>query len=330
MRVLLIFLFLLAVASTPAAPLELVTSVPLERARSVTVAGQHLWVSQNFHGAALFDLHDPAAPRLVRKFSPQEMQPVYLKPLPADNLLLSADRFQGLVIYDVSTPDRPTTVSALPLTGMTTYVDVTQTTSGRRLALLARTGQGLLSVDISDVTSPTVVDQFTSGVEFTQTLALADGLVYAADGEDGGLKVLRLTADGHFEPLYQANLFGKCEVVMVNDRRLYVGYRRHGFRIFELPDVEAARADGTTPTLRLVSTALRNRSRLRDMVTSGPLVVTANEEVGVDAFDVTNPAQPRLVSEYQFRGEPILAQGIALYRGYIYVAGWDGGLLVFR
>jgi len=329
MRFILAILFGVLASAALGARLELVTSVPLVRAREVVFDGDFAWVAQNMDGATLLDVTDPAKPRVVRQFSPEEMQPLSLTMLTEDNLLVSADRFRGLVIYDVGVADQPTTILAYPLPGMTTQIDVTHTTDGKRLAVLARTGMGLLCFDITDPTSPTLTDEFTMGMEFTRSVVTADGIVYAADGSYGGLKALRLVSPGKFEPLYKAMLSGPCETLMIDGNRLIAGYLMNGFKVFELPDPSTV-VPGTTPILKLISSSLRNRSRVRTMATSGTLMVVANEEISVDLYDMKNPALPCLGDEFRFMKGGILAQSCSIYRDTVYVPAWEAGLLVFR
>mgnify|MGYP006191612131 CR=1 FL=1 len=129
-----------------------------------------------------------------------------------------------------------------------------------RLAVLARAGEGLMCVDITDPAAPRQTDTFLVGMDFARAVVVADGIVYVADHRDGGLKALRLVSPGRFEPLYQANLFGACWSLAVAGDMLVAGYNHHGFRLFNLPDLDAATATETTPVLTLLSTALRNRS----------------------------------------------------------------------
>lgn len=327
MRILLSLICVLLTVPGVAARLELVTSVPLATARQITFDGDLAWVAQNFEGATLLDIADPTAPRVVKRFSPEDMQPLFFRAVPEDDLLICADRFRGLVVNDVSRADAPTTVSVLPLDGMTTHFEVTTTTDGKRLAVLARAGQGVTCVDVSDPADLRVTDEFTSGVEFTRAVAIANGIVYLADGAEGGLKALRLDARGKFTPLYQANLAGPCETLLVHGRRLIAGYNRYGVNMFDLPrDAQAE----TTPVLTLLSGALRNRSLVRDLATSGNLLIAANHTVGVDLFDISDAKAPVLVDEYLFKDENLLAQGCVVYRGMVYVSAWNGGVVVFR
>ena len=332
MRVILFLsaLILLILDSAQAAGLDLVTSMPLYRVRQVAVDGDLAWAAQNFEGGALLDVSDPARPRVRQRFSPAEMQPMFFKPLPDDKLLLCADRFQGLVIYDVRNPENPTTVSQVALPGMTIQMDVTQTTDGRRLALLARTGRGVDAIDITKPEAPFIADSFTSGVLFTQTVAMADGVVYLADSDDGGLKALRLVSPGRFEPLYQANFSGKCETLLVAGNRLFVGYGTRGVRLFDLP---APTTDGSTPTLRLRSTVLKNRLKASGMALMGDRLIVAGGGSGVAVYNVANSDSPFLETEFPFQSElfgPADAKHVVPHRGLLYVPAWESGLLVLK
>lgn len=327
---LLLFTLLAIAGRAGAARLELVTSVSLTGAKSrqVTFDGDYAWVAQNFDGATLLNIADPAAPQVVHHYPGEVMQPLYLQALPDENLLISADRFQGLVIYDVARRDVPTTVSQLALPGVTLQFALTTLPGGRRLALLARGGDGVDSVDITEPASAVVIDSFTTGVDFTREIAVKDGIAYVADNLAGGLKALRITPDGHLEPLYQVRLFGACDNARIAGGRLAVGYRTHGFRLFDFPaepDVTA-----TTPTLTLRSTCFLNRSFVKALCGIGPYIAVANNELGVALFDAHNPDQPWLADEFRFEDANLLAQWCCEYRNTLYVPAWEAGLLIFR
>src|SRR5690606_14909695 len=97
-------------------------------------------------------------------------------------------------------------------------------------------------------------------------------LVYLPDGDEGGLKILRLTEDGQFEALYQMAFPGKCQTVTAAGEYLIVGYGNFGVRLFEFPEDPGV----TSPTMRLVCTALRNRNQVKDAAAADGWLFTAN------------------------------------------------------
>lgn len=309
-----------------ARPLDLATSIPLVRARQIAFQNNLGWLAQNMDGAALVDFANPVKPRLVRQFPPDFMQPLFLKILPDQNRLVTADRFRGLMIYDISKSDMPTTVSQLELPAMTTGFDITYTTAGRQMAVLSRAGEGLLAVDISDEKTPRITDRFTSGIDFSRPAVVRDGLVYLPDGDDGGLKVLRLSEPGKFEPLYQMTYPGKCQSVTAAGDFLVAGYGNFGVRLFEFPDNPTA----TSPTLRLVCTVLRNRNRVKAAEAADGWLFTANNENGIDMLSLQDPALPVLCDEFVPRRDGISVQSVTLRNGWLYASAWNGGVLVFR
>jgi hypothetical protein len=214
---------------------------------------------------------------------------------------------------------------------MTTHLDLAETTDGLRIAIMARAGEGLVCVDITDPEQPRLTDHFTTGIDFSREVAVADGIVYLADSRDGGLKALRLVSPGRLEPLYQAELFGACWSLHLHGGQLLAGYFNHGFRIFDLPDNQDLADAATTPVLSLISTVLRNRSMVRGIAPVGPHLVIANEQIGIDLYNVENSALPWLSDEYHFKAKPGMeAQSCAVYRNTIYVPAWEAGLMVFR
>lgn len=313
-------------AAAAAAPgrLEHVANIPMEKAREVAFAGERAYVGQNFLGMTVLDISAPAKPTVLRRFSPEQSQPLGLEAVGSD-LLVVADRFRGLVLWDISNPDKPTTHSELLLPGIATDVDVS-TIDGKRIAGVACGGQGLMVIDITDLTSPTAVAQFNVRIDYSRRLLMHKHAVFLADNFDGGMKLINLSTPRNPQPWYQVLIGGFCEHVELKKDLLSVSYRNYGFSLFKL-----SLQKESTPSLTLFSTARRSRSRVRTTsILPNQRLVVANDEAGVELYDVANPSLPYLCDEYTFSSEAQSAQSCKFHDGYVYVPCWDGGLNVFR
>ncbi len=304
-----------------------VAHVPLEKARKVAFHQDRVYVGQNLLGMTVLDASDAAHPRIIRRFTPEESQPLSIKAVEPD-LLVVADRFRGLVLWDLSNPDKPTTYSELSLPGIATDVDVTNI-AGQRIAAVACGGEGLVTVDLTDPTSPTLLGKFATRIDYARRILLHGATAFLADHFDGGLKLIDLSDPTSLRPWYQVRIRGFCEHASLRGDLLSVSYRNYGLRLFRLHTQVAD--DTTTPQLTLLGSTARSRSRVRTTaLLSKERLLVANDEAGDELYDVADPSLPCLVDEYWFSSPQESAQSCAEHNGLIYVPCWDGGLNVFR
>lgn len=323
-------------AAAPEAPafgrgpqLEQVAHVQMEKARSIVFRGDTAYVAQNLDGMTQLDISNPRKPRVTRRFAPEELQPVDLEMI-ENRYLVVADRFRGLVVWDVRRADRPTSISQITVPGIATHVDVGMV-GKRRIAAVACAGEGLVLVDTTRLHAPKVAGQFKMRVDFSRRVQLDGNIAYLADHFDGGLKVINIANPESPEPVFQLTLRGFCESVAVQDDLLLVNYRRYGMRFFHIQRHGDARDEQTTPDLKLLSTVVQGRSQVRGMwpLPDGNLLV-ANDMMGMQLYNAENPAFPVLQDEVFFSKPEDAAQSCAEHDGYVYVPSWDGGLRIFR
>lgn len=303
----------------------------MEKARSIAFTEHHAWVGQNLVGMELLDIRNPSLPRRIKKFKPEEIQPLDIRVLD-DDVLVIADRFRGLVLWDVSTPRTPVPLGSVKLPGIATSVDVTKV-RGKRIAAVACGGEGMASVDITDPRRPVLLGLFQTRIDYSRRLVLDGNVAYLADHFDGGLKVLDLKNPSSPKPFFQVSIRGFCESVSRRGSLLAVGYRNYGFRLFEISSLsgEANRDKQTTPVLRLQCNSVRTRSEVRDLLPIGDnLLLVANDVNGLELYDVSNRKFPLLLDEYEFGNAATAAQSVKTHSGHIYVPSWDGGLYILR
>ena len=302
-----------------------------EKARSIAFSGRFAWLGQNLAGAELLDVTSPEHPKRIRTFAPEEMQPLDLKVVDG-NLLVVADRFRGLVLWDIKRPAKAVKLGSVEVNGIATHVDVTMV-GGRRIAAVACGGEGMMTADITDPANPVRLGHFRTRVDYSRRLALDGNIAYLADHVDGGLKVLDIAKPAEPQPFFQVALRGFCESVTRRDDLLAVGYRNYGIRLFELKRMppDCARDEQTTPALRLLCNVMRGRSEVRDvLLLDHDLMVAANDVTGLELYDVHNRELPVLLDEYEFRNESTSAQSVQEHNGYLYVPSWDGGLYILK
>lgn len=310
------------------ARLVLAARVPLQTARAIVFQGHYAWVAQNFAGATLLDLSEPTSPTLLRQFPPSELQPLHFQFLADPPTLVAVDRFRGLVLWDVSSPDQPTSLSELRLPGIATHVDLL-TVNQRRLAAVACGGEGLTICDITDLRAPRAVAHANTGTDYARRVEATGRLLLLADNFDGGLKVFGLRDCLELVPYYQVRIPGFCEAAAVKGDVVFCAYRTYGTAIFRLKYVPTNDTDlPTTPALELLCQLYRTKDYVRDILPlDNDYLLVLNSEGGVDLYDVRDPQVPLLVSDFP---TPDVAMSAAVLHTWVCIAAWDAGLLVTR
>jgi len=308
------------------AQLTRVAQVPLQTARAIALQGQYAWVAQNFAGATLLDLSDPTSPTIVRRFLPTELQPLHFQLVEQASALVMADRFRGLVIWDVASPVQPTSLSELRLPGIATHVDVFAFNQ-RLLAAVACGGEGLTLCDITDLRTPKIVGRANRGTDYARRVKAVGRLLLLADNFDGGLKVFGIRNSLELLPYYQVRIPGFCEAVTVTKDLVFCAYRTYGTAIFRLKNAPTNEMDlSLTPTLELFCRLYRTKDYVRDVLPiADDFLAVLNSEGGIDLYDVRVPRTPVLVSDFP---TPDVAMSAAVFHNWVYVAAWDAGLIV--
>jgi hypothetical protein len=170
-------------------------------------------------------------------------------------------------------------------------------------------------------------------VDFSRRIATDGNVAFLADNFDGGLKVINLRDPSNLQPFFQINIRGFCESVVRRGNLLAAGYRNYGVRLFRIDRDE--KADGldhqTTPSVRLLCTLSRSRTRVRDILPlANQLLVAANDTAGIELYDVHHPQQPVLLDDFEFDDPETAAQSLHFYDGHLYVPSWDGGLYILQ
>lgn len=316
----------LPMASTGKPSLRLVAHIEMPKARDIAISGNRVFVAQNFEGMTELSATEPASPRVVRKYPPADIQPLDIC-ASRPGYLSVADRFRGYSLWKLGRPDGPaTSVSALALPGIATHVEHF---SGERanFAAVACGGEGLAIVDVRDPLTPVLAGRMTLAVDYSRRVATLDEFVFLADHLDGGLKLCRIDSRGAPSLVAMVTMSGFCEAARFGGNLLYSSFRNYGYRIFEF-DVDAARADHySTAALRHLSTAYRSDDRVREILPIGVLLLVANDALGVDMYDASDPSRPVVLDSLALQGE---CQSLEEHSGYIYAACWDGGLSVLQ
>src|SRR5262249_15389136 len=133
--------------------------------------------------------------------------------------------------------------------------------------------------------------------------------------------------------LIKVALRGFCEAAAKEDNILFCAYRNYGLKSFRVrgPLETAAEDNSSTFSLTLLCSNYRSKDRVRDLTLFDSFLAVADDEGGLDLYDVSKPELPLLCDEFRpDEGTGASAQSVRMYKGFLYVPSWDGGLYVLR
>lgn len=285
------------------------------------------YVCADYFGLLTLDLTDPRAPIVMGRCDTFQAFDVALR---GDRAFV-ADRFGGVQVIDVSDPARPSLVTTFDAIEFATDVEV----AGDLLLVPCRT-YGTEVVDISDPDRPRHLGFARCGE--SQGVAVRDALACVGVWHESKLALLDLSDPCRPAIIARHDLhgygYGLCrgtgtlaDYVFVahghHDRTLREAGRNagHGFDVIDLrePGRPVTVAHVRTPDYYLGGPDSW-QCRL-----SGTTLFLADGLNGLFAFDVSDPAAPRMVARCDTPG---YAHNLAIGDGLVYVADYRAGLAI--
>lgn len=216
----------------------------------------------------------------------------------------------GLRVADITDPDGPALVGALPDTAINGRYVVLRDT----LAYVADYDYGVRVVSIANPSSPVIVGNVALGGH-AQGLALHDGHLYVA-ARIGGLYILSLAVPDQPEVVSNILLPDRPTRVVVEDSIAYVAEETYGY-VYTV-DV----ADPANPQI-LGSLMLGNS--LYGLVKVGSELYVSGE-YHLYAVDVSDPATPSMVNSV---GQRAYGGDVTVAGALLYVADGDDDVLLY-
>lgn len=272
-------------------------NVGMSAAGGIHVSGSTAYiVSGNF---LIIDLTDPHNPVQILS-----------EPIPArdvqvqGNYLYVAAWDQGFRIYDISQPSAPFLVGSLDVPGAPVGVKI----SGNTAYLATGVYDGLQIVDVSDPSDPKLI----AGDDTIEAydVDVEGNIAYVATSENG-IAIYDVANPG--APLRMGEWNDDLEIVglghvLASNGFLYCVYRGNLFII-----------DVNTPSAPSLAALYGEPgvNAFRSMEIHWPLAYTTAWDYGVWIFDLSDPVNPSVVSQYETKGA---ALGITVHGNYAYVA----------
>jgi hypothetical protein len=188
------------------------------------------------------------------------------------------------------------------------------TVSGNH-AYLAKGGNGLQVIDVSDPTSPTLAGSYNTTGD-SRAVAVSGDHAFVADG-GSGIQVIDIsdpttpTLDGNYDTPGWA-----LDIVISGDHAFMAG-GANGLQVIAI-------SDPTTPTL---AGSWDSPIDAWGVAVSGDRAYLADDDSGLQVIDISDPTNPTPVGSYNTTGN---AYGVAVSGHHAFVADRASGLQVIR
>ena len=272
--------------AVPGAPVLTASTWTFGRdARDVAVACSHAYVADGTYGISVFDIGDPASPRLVKGFDfPGVAEGVAY----GNSTLFVASGDRGLTLLGLENPTRVRFVASLDTPG-----DARKVALAGSYAYVADSYAGLQIVDVADPTQPRLVAAIDDSVVGSVCGVDVEGTLAYVASDGFGVTVLDVTDPS--APRLVTRAYGSATCVIVDGANAYVG---QGVTL----DVLAS--SGNEATVGDLG-AVGGLGAISDVATSGPLAfVTEYSDYddgslvkigGLHIVDVADRERPHLV-----------------------------------
>lgn len=276
----------------PAHPIQVGLLPMAEYADGVQIVDNNLFVANATHGLRVFNLTQPARPRLI---SVTPLAGAMLDLAIANGYALFADVTTGNVaIVAVDDPSNPILQGTYRAPGMSTGVAV----AGEYVYVAADTDGDIHLINIVDPLNLVESGFYQTKIK-SRAVTVVDDLVYTFDKE-GATEVLEAS------DLQQSMINEKESIQPLQWQPTDHNQNRH--------------------LLDLLRSSL-GEVNIADTVEQGNYVYLALDKHGVAIIDVSRPATPKLVASYQTADA---VQSLAVKNDTIFVADRFGGLLALR
>ncbi|MDX8410271.1 MAG: hypothetical protein R8K46_00150 [Mariprofundaceae bacterium] len=286
-------------------------SLPLDVRQGVNYGGQRkgftqgniLYVADWFSGLHIYDIANPAQPRLLSTFhTPGSAKGVVVR----GRYAFIADDDHGLQIIDVGIPTEPEWVANLATSGLA----YTPVIDGDRLYLASHRG-GVHIIDIKNPAEPRLIGGFDTPNK-AWSVAVEGDIAYVADAASGLLvfdvrDAARPKQIGHFSP------GGNAEDVVVENGIAYVAFFDKGLYILDVRHPAEPRLWAHVPT----------PGEARGVFIDDGRVYVADWFSGLHILHVRDPDRPIRLGGFDTMGA---AWGVQVKGKYAYVFDWWGGM----
>lgn len=286
-----------------------------EYAAKVIIHGDSVFVALENYGVIVIDISVPSNISVAATYNPGINYSSYGLAV-RDSLL-----FLGIVEYGFSNNFIRivdfTNIAGLTEVGALALNDVPEGICFRGdTAFVAAAGQGLVSVDLSNINSPTIMD--TSYYEGWYSDVDVEGDYAFIASYDQGMVVVDISdpgnmADGYIANYLSENTYAKSSVVVVSDGHAYLPMGASGLEVLDL-------TDPTIPVF-VAKGAPNSGGSANGVAYRDDYAYIADGPNGLTIVDVADPINSSIIRHVDFDGHGLQ---VALFGDYAYVSGTRG------
>ncbi len=340
--------------SDPASPAPIASAFDTKFAFDVVIQKPYAFIAGADAGLLIADISVPSAPREVAVLD----TPGYARAIAIDGATVYlADQWGGVRVVSIAQPARPREIASVALPSWAFAVAISGT------ALHVATGsQGLHTLDISDPSQPRASGTYPIPLKLSWKLAVSNGRAFVGVRTEG-VHILDLSQPATPRPLGMISPLVSAVAIAVRGNFAYVLTADQGMRVIDLSDPNGMQPRGAKDSIGhhgacieavgdryvYVCGNVQFRAQLDVIDVSNadqPSIVTSlpvtgggaidllyqgsllylPDEVGLEVFDVSNPAVPSLKGLIAFNPPTFGATSVAVSGTTAFINDGDNGL----
>ncbi|MFW9992466.1 MAG: hypothetical protein ACFFD4_10515 [Candidatus Odinarchaeota archaeon] len=177
---------------------------------------------------------------------------------------------------------------------------------------------GIKTYDISDVSSPTLLDSYAT--TNARDIGIHGNYAFVGDGT-GGFKVFNIIDPSNLVYVTAYNGPGSEADVWIEGNYAYVSASTYGVRVIDI-------SNPASPSYVTAAFVSNYHHSTEPVVEGNLLFVPQGLDKGLTIFDISNPSSPVKLSEYNTAGTSEITQSVAVSGDYAYVAEDNTGLVI--
>ncbi|WP_146066881.1 Calx-beta domain-containing protein, partial [Candidatus Venteria ishoeyi] len=275
-------------------------------AGDVAVSGSYAYVADGTHGLLVIDISNPAQPQEAGTYS------TYIQTFALRESYIYTLSLGNFLILNIDDPANPVLTANADIS-----VGGNDIVVAGNHAYVAAGSAGLQVVDISNVSTPTLVVNYDTGT--ANTVDVAGDYVYVGD-QNSKFTIVDITNPANPTPIstYGGNysVLDYVYGLAVSGNYLYIANHRGGLQVVDI----------TTPSASVFVGKYDQSDAAAAVAVSNNNVYLIDYYSGLQVFDANNPVSPILVNSYDVMGNR--ARGITIEGSYAYIADESRGLLI--
>lgn len=340
--------------SDPALPAPISSSFDTNFAFDVAIKKAHAFIAAADAGLLIADVSVPSAPREVAILD----TPGYARGIAIDGATVYlADQWGGVRVVSIAEPARPREIASVALPSWAFAVGMSDNTLH-----VASGSQGLHALDVADPSQPRALGVYPIPLKLSWKLAVSNGRAFVGVRTDG-VHILDVSQPARARPLGTISPLVSAVAIAVREEFAYVLTADQGVRVFDLSDPSGMRQRGAKdsighhgaciepvgnrhvyvcgnaqfrPQLDVLDVSNADQPSIVaslpvagggaiDLLVHGSLLYMP-DEVGLEVFDVSNPAAPTVKGRIVFTPATSNATTVAVSGTTAFVNAGNGGL----